>query len=305
MKFLIETDRQGRIIYDFSQKIVSMQEDCARWGIKYEIENCQIEDIQSNGWFAKRYENGEIKDDEYTPVGSVEFIQTFAKLVGGTTGLLPLNVPPELQPAIYSGRPIYNIPSEESAKILVDNLLGKRMLHGRWHVKDATVIKHPDNKFYDVIPDTRNGAMTMEARIGPDGHTCGKVFDHKFAGKIVGKQVSGVVPDIVSEWRVFIDKKDMRGPVIGCECYSGDPIAFPKADRIRQFIEAYTLSPEIYTLDVMVDKFGNTWVVECHEFFSCGLYGFEYLNYPNLINRAWFTILRRIRVAKRFEKAGC
>ena len=258
MKFLIEIDRQGKFLYDFSQMLVGMQDDCARWGIKYDIETCQIKDIQPDGWFAKKYESGKIKDDEYTPVGSVEFIQTFAKLICGTAVLLPLNVPPELQPTIYSGRPIYNIPSKESAKIFVDSLLGKRILHGRWHVKDATVIKHPDNKFYDVIPDTRNGMMTMEARIGPDGKTCGKVFDHDFAGKIVGKQISGVIPDIVSEWRVFIDKKDMRGPVIGCECYSGDPIAFPKADRIRQFIDAYTLSPEIYTLDVMVDKFGNT-----------------------------------------------
>ena len=305
MKFLIEIDRQGKFLYDFSQMLVGMHDDCARWGIKYDIETCQIKDIQPDGWFTKKYESGKIKDDEYTPVGSVEFIQTFAKLVCSTAVLLPLNVPPELQPTIYSGRPIYNIPSEESAKIFVDSLLGKRILHGRWHVKDATVIKHPDNKFYDVIPDTRNGMMTMEARIGPDGKTCGKVFDHDFAGKIVGKQVSGVIPDIVSEWRVFIDKKDMRGPVIGCECYSGDPIAFPKADRIRQFIEAYTLSPEIYTLDVMVDKFGNTWVVECHEFFSCGLYGFEYINYPNIVNRAWFTILQRIIATKRFEEAGC
>ena len=305
MKFLIEIDSQGKVLYDFSQMLVCMQDDCARWGIKYDIKTCQLEDIQPDGWFAKKYKGGKIKDDEYTPVGCVEFIRTFAKLICGTAVLLPLNVPPELHPTIYSGRSIYNIPSKETAKLFVADLLEKHILHGQWHVKDTTVIKHPDNKFYEVIPDTRNGMMTLEARIGPDGKMCKKVFDHDFAEKIVGKQISRVVPDIVSEWRVFIDKKDMRGPVIGCECYSGDPIAFPNANRIRQFIDTYTLSPEIYTLDVMVDKSGNTWVVECHEFFSCGLYGFEYINYPNIVNRAWFAILRRIRAAKCFEEVGC
>lgn len=304
MKFLIETDGRGKFLYDFSKVLADMQEDCNRWGIKYEIETCQLADIQPDGYIAKKIASGEIKTNEYTPVGSVEFACTFAKLIGGTDAfIIPLNVPAELQLTLYSGRQIFNIPSKECAEIFIKELTGKRKLHGRWHVKDANVIKHPDNRFYDVIEDTRNGMMTMEARIGPDGKTCGKVFDYNFADKIVGKQVSTVVPDIVSEWRVFVDKKDPRGPVIGCECYSGDPIAFPKADRIRQFINAYTLSPDIYTLDVMVDKCGNTWVVECHEFFSCGLYGFEYMNYPNLLNRAWFAIRQRIEASMRYKNS--
>ena len=299
MKFLIETNEHGKFLYDFSKVLADMQEDCNRWGIKYEIETCQLTDIQPDGYIAKKIASGEIKTNEYTPVGSVEFACTFAKLIGGTdTFIIPLNVPSELQPMLYSGRQIFNIPSKECAEIFIKELTGKRKLHGRWHVKDANVIKHPDNRFYDVIEDTRNGMMTMEARIGPDGKTCGKVFDYNFADKIVGKQISTVVPDIVSEWRVFVDKKDIRGAVVGCECYSGDPIAFPKADRIRQFIDAYTLSPDIYTLDVMVDKRGNTWVVECHEFFSCGLYGFEPMNYPNLLNRAWFAIRQRLEKTK-------
>lgn len=306
MKFLIETDRQGKFLYDFSQMLVAMHDDCDRWGIKYDIETCLVEDIQPDGWFAKKFKAGEIETNEYTPVGSVEFVQTFAKLMWGDFGVItPLNVPSELQPMLYSGRSIYNIPSKECAEIFIKELTGKRTLHGRWHVKDANIIKHPDNKFYDVIKDTRNGMMTMEARIGPDGNTCGKVFDHDFADKIVGKQVSSVVPDIVSEWRIFVDKKDIRGAVVGCECYSGDPIAFPRADRIRQFIDAYTLSPDIYTLDVMVDKFGNTWVVECHEFFSCGLYGFEYINYPNMVSRAWFAIRQRIEASMRYKNSQC
>lgn len=296
MKFLIEIDRHGCYVHDFTRLLPAKQDEYDRWGIKYEIESCMIDDIRPGGWFAKYYETGKINAMEYTPVGSVEFVQTFADLVSDVPcRILPLNVPPELQPMRYSGRPIYNIPSKESAEIFVKELIEKHQLHGRWHIKDATVIKHPDNRFVDVIEDTRNGMMTMEARIGPDGNTCGKVFDHDFADIIVGKQVSGTIPDIVSEWRVFVDKKDMRGPVLGCECYSGDPIAFPKADRINQFIEEYTLSPAIYTLDVMVDSAGNTWVVECHEFFSCGLYGFECFKYPNLVNRAWFAILQRIK----------
>ena len=40
-------------------------------------------------------------------------------------------------------------------------------------------------------------------------------------------------------------------------------------------IKNYTTSPKAYTLDIGVNKKDGTFVIEVHNFFSCGLYGFS------------------------------
>jgi hypothetical protein len=302
MKFLIQIDRQGNITEDFAVTLHSMRELYGHIGQPFEIEFTTLNDLKPLGLIPTMLHNGQWKLNElkqYTPVGSVEFVQEFVRVLWGSCGdinhIKPLNVPGELMPTIYSGRTVFNIDDEADALKKVITLKQQRKLYGRWFVKDSYIIKHPDNHFYDVIEDTNNGAMTCEARFGQDGKSVTKVFDRDFHKHIVSKQISSLIPNIVSEWRVFVDKKaTSNGPVIGIENYRGDPLMFPKKERILQFIEAYTTSPIIYTLDVMVDEHGNTWVLECHEFFSCGLYGFQHTNYPHMLDRAWFDIRNRL-----------
>lgn len=58
--------------------------------------------------------------------------------------------------------------------------------------------------------------------------------------------------------------------------YCGDFKLFPNVQTICEMVEVYKHdAPIAYTLDVGVDKTGSTFVIECHDFFSVGLYGFN------------------------------
>lgn len=86
-------------------------------------------------------------------------------------------------------------------------------------------------------------------------------------------QVSEVI-EIDSEWRCFIyrELEDIR-------CYSGDFRVFPDIHIINKMIIAY--NKECYTLDVGIVK-GRTVIIEVHDFFSCGLYGFNSNYLPHM-----------------------
>ena len=83
---------------------------------------------------------------------------------------------------------------------------------------------------------------------------------------------------IDSEWRSFIYK----GKLVGLQHYVGEFTLFPDVRMIKHMIEVYEASKEApiaYTLDVGINDQG-TFVIEVHDFFSCGLYGFT--NHPIL-----------------------
>ena len=82
-------------------------------------------------------------------------------------------------------------------------------------------------------------------------------------------QISELI-EIQSEWRCFV----FKGKLVGLQNYSGDFTLFPNVCKIQKMILAYDQSPIAYTLDVGVNS-KHTFVIECHDFFSCGLYGFN------------------------------
>jgi hypothetical protein len=82
-------------------------------------------------------------------------------------------------------------------------------------------------------------------------------------------QISSVI-EIDSEWRAFI----YQGKLVGLQYYSGEFTLFPDVKKIQKMIEDYTLCPIAYTLDVAISE-GETVIIEVHDFFSCGLYGFS------------------------------
>jgi hypothetical protein len=86
-----------------------------------------------------------------------------------------------------------------------------------------------------------------------------------------------------SEWRCFVHRNDL----VGLQNYSGDFTLFPDVSRIKEMIKNFYRAPVAYTLDVCVNSEG-TFVVEVHDFFSCGLYGFADLRIlPNMF-AGWF-----------------
>jgi hypothetical protein len=100
-------------------------------------------------------------------------------------------------------------------------------------------------------------------------------------------QISGLI-DFLSEWRVFVFDKKM----VGLQNYSGDFTKMPNIDNVQHMMEQWKSSPRAYTLDVgIVDQNGFpglTKVVEAHDFFSCGLYGFaDYKLLPYMLLSTW------------------
>ncbi len=101
-------------------------------------------------------------------------------------------------------------------------------------------------------------------------------------------QFSEYIRGIESEWRCFV----YQGKLVGVQNYSGEFTIFPNVDKIMGMICAYKNAPIAYSLDVGVNDV-DTFVIECHNFFSCGLYGFADHNiYPNMLYRAFKEYLK-------------
>jgi len=88
---------------------------------------------------------------------------------------------------------------------------------------------------------------------------------------------------IESEWRSFI----YEGKLVGLQNYAGEFTRFPNVDTIKGMIKMYKSAPIAYTLDIGINDDSGTFIIECHDFFGCGLYGF---NQPILVNMfyRWF-----------------
>lgn len=95
-------------------------------------------------------------------------------------------------------------------------------------------------------------------------------------------QISDLI-DIQSEWRAFV----YGGELVGLQNYSGEFDAFPNVDKVKAMINAFKTQPIAYTLDVAISNM-DTVVIEVHDFFSCGLYGFsEHKILPFMFSK-WF-----------------
>lgn len=89
--------------------------------------------------------------------------------------------------------------------------------------------------------------------------------------RLKGEYLVSEVIDIDSEWRAFV----YRSRLVGLQNYSGDFTLFPDVTLINDMIQTYSQCPPAYTLDVGINKEKGTFLIEVHNFFSCGLYGFH------------------------------
>lgn len=98
------------------------------------------------------------------------------------------------------------------------------------------------------------------------------------------KYLISEIIEIDSEWRAFVYKRKL----VGLQNYSGDFTVFPDVNKINEMTKEYSSSPVAYTLDVLVNKDG-TFLIEVHDFFSCGLYGFSDYKLLPIMFRDWFN----------------
>jgi hypothetical protein len=193
------------------------------------------------------------------PVGSVEFVRGFLKHYHGLEPK-PVNVPEELCNFHFTKRTIVNVAEHE-----VDEWI-------------KTLIKRTGEKIFIKSNDVIKGYN----RFLPE---TGMVFG---GGQPVDRpagnyQISTLI-DIKSEWRAFV----FKGILVGLQNYAGDFTIFPNVTSIKVMVDAYKSAPVAYTLDVGVNKESGTFVIECHDFFSCGLYGFANLGILPAMFSQWF-----------------
>lgn len=99
-------------------------------------------------------------------------------------------------------------------------------------------------------------------------------------------QISDII-DIESEWRAFV----YDGKLVGLQNYSGEFDVFPNVDKIWDMITEYKSQPIAFTLDIGISN-GNTVIIEVHDFFSCGLYGFsEHKILPFMFSKWFFNFI--------------
>lgn len=192
----------------------------------------------------------EFKDNhkDYVPIGTVEFVTEFLQHFYELTPR-PLNIPGELSDYNFTRRGVW-----------ICGMGGMSCLkNGKYFIKSATTIK----KYSGIVTKT----------------------DEYFAPNIPidDYQVSEPI-SIESEWRAFV----YEGKLVGLQNYAGEFTLFPNVNTIKDMIKTYKSAPIAYTLDIGINKNAqSTFVIECHDFFSCGLYGF---NQPVLVNMfyRWF-----------------
>lgn len=100
--------------------------------------------------------------------------------------------------------------------------------------------------------------------------------------------------DIKSEWRGFVHNHQL----LDIRNYSGDPFTFPNIEKVREMITSYTDQPIAYTIDVAVlEDSLQTVLIEIHDFYSCGLYGFQdYRKLPIMFSQWYYEFLRKHKV---------
>lgn len=188
----------------------------------------------------------------YVPIGSVEFVSEFLLLFYNRIPK-PRNIPPELMLPCYTQRVIFNGNHTD-----LENHKGLWFVKSNEKIKGYSGLLNIDKDFPGIPPDNY--------------------------------QISEYI-EIESEWRAFVYKNKL----VGLQNYSGDFTIFPDVSRIKDMINTFKSAPIAYTLDVGVSKpysflpQRKTFIIEVHDFFSCGLYGFADLNLLPYMFHRWFN----------------
>lgn len=108
----------------------------------------------------------------------------------------------------------------------------------------------------------------------------------------VGYWLFSEIVEIESEWRAFVYKEEL----VGLKNYLGDFAMVPNVEQLKRMIADYKDSPTAYTLDVGVSGERGTFIIEVHDFSSCGLYGFADLRLiPKMMSVGYREMLKRTR----------
>lgn len=185
------------------------------------------------------------------PIGTIEYVLKHVFKYHPNVEVIPLNKPKELQTVEFCGGHVFNYTNETKQPFPVVFPENKKFF-----CKSANEFK----KFTDVITPVTE----MEA----------------------GKYQLTEVLDFKSEYRAFFYKKQ----ILDVRCYSGDFKTTPDFNKIYSMLKAWNNKPIAGTIDVGVTVENKTVLIECHNFFSCGLYGFNHKLLPEMFASWWLNL---------------
>lgn len=196
----------------------------------------------------------------YIPSGTIQFVSQFIKYYRGENNdaIKPINIPHDLRKADYLKRLAMWKTKEEIIQ-----------MHGKTDVTGKCFIKSDDTlKGYAEVTSTEDAW---------------KLKDN-------GNYIVSQLVDVDSEWRSFV----FNGELVGIQNYLGDFTMMPDIQLIKQMIDDYKDCPPAYSLDVMVNRVEGTMLLEVHNLYSCGFYGFSRNDIiPQMIARSFNHLLQK------------
>lgn len=198
------------------------------------------------------------------PIGSIQFVQKFFKEYHNYE-LKPINIPYDLFTPYFLNRRCSLWSKDE----LLSIFSGDKFIKSQTRFKDIC-----DFYTYEEFLKDKN------------------LFNDDFY--IVSDKI-----DIKSEFRVFVH----RNKIQDVKQYAGDWIYPLQRDHITwilKAIEAFKYAPIAYTLDLCLinDKTHNELIpaiLEVHDFFSVGLYGFENEKIPYMFSQWYYEKVKNIK----------
>ena len=252
--FLIQAREDGQVMHQFSYELL----DSIRYNNWYYNEKVydyilinNIKDYVISNFVLEKF-----APKDCVPVGSLEFVFDYILSYHGKdkSNFRPINIPLELQQEKYLRRQVSYLYKKDI----------KIPENGQLFVKSTSEYKN----FAEIVSNIDEI---------PDDNEKWLVSDYL---------------EIESEWRCFVYEKS-ADKLVGLQNYSGDFTWFPDVNLIYQMINDYKDAPPAYTIDIGIsadDKIG-TFLIEAHDFVSCGLYGFaDYRILPQMFVSAfdWF-----------------
>lgn len=194
-----------------------------------------------------------ISPKEAIPVGTIDYVQKYLSSIFGINKMSPIEVPEELRLPQFLLRN-YSI-------IDKDELLTKR---GYWFVKYAGKLKQ----------FSYTGLINLILYEDDNKPKSGEPFLKQ------GLYVFSEVKDILSEYRVIVNRNEIKG----IQFYDGDPTIMPTIEEINKIKEMVlrlsinSKNPLAYTLDIAIIRANNDvgrdlMIIEMHPFACVGTYG--------------------------------
>jgi ATP-grasp domain, R2K clade family 2 len=199
---------------------------------------------------------------DYTPIGTVEFVKTFAEKIGVTLPK-PIHATELIR---LEGRKCWVSDKKRLTYIYEEGDSNYPCFVKPYdELKKFTGFVAKSDKDFDLYPEV-------------DWNNT-KLF------------VTDVLDNIVSEWRCYV----LKGKVFACVNYLGDPLQFPYKHTIEELIERFSATPIAYSLDVAVSMCKSTFkwstqFIEINDAYALGYYGGDVELYTKMLNERWKEI---------------